>query len=199
MFSFWTAGFHAGIGASAPTFVRSPFARAPGERARGPARSKTLALAFLAVFGFFGPSVTAPAQQPPTPPAVSFEKSTLVIDTTNGERKFDVELALTPGQHQRGLMFRQKLGAQEGMLFDFVTTEPRAFWMANTLIPLDMLFIHANGTIARIHANAEPLSTSSIDSGVPVRAVLEINGGAARLLGIKPGDTVRHPIFSNAK
>ena len=153
----------------------------------------------LVAFGLASLPAPAPAQQPPAPPAVSYEKSSLVIDTANGERKFDVELALTPEQHQRGLMFRQKLGAQEGMLFDFVTSEPRAFWMANTLIPLDMLFIHADGTIARIHANAEPLSTRNIESGVPVRAVLEINGGAARLLGIKPGDTVRHPIFGNAK
>jgi uncharacterized membrane protein (UPF0127 family) len=96
-------------------------------------------------------------------------------------------------------MFRQKLGVHEGMLFDFVATQPLSFWMANTLIPLDMLFIQADGTIARIHANAEPLSTRNIDSGSPVRAVLEINGGAARMLGIKPGDKVRHAIFGNAK
>jgi uncharacterized membrane protein (UPF0127 family) len=135
----------------------------------------------------------------PAPPAVSFDKSSLVIDTAGGELKFDVEMALTPEQHQRGLMFRQKLGAHEGMLFDFVKEQLVSFWMANTLIPLDMLFIHADGRIARIHANAEPLSTRNIDSDVPVRAVLEINGGAARLLGIKPGDKVRHPIFGNAK
>ncbi len=135
----------------------------------------------------------------PAPPAVAFEKSSLVIDTAAGEQKFDIELALTPEQQQRGLMFRQKLGVHEGMLFDFVRTQPLSFWMANTLIPLDMLFINADGTIARIHANAEPLSTRNIDSGSPVRAVLEINGGAARMLGIKPGDTVRHAVFGNAK
>lgn len=138
------------------------------------------------------------AQQPPPPPAVSFEKSSLVIDTAGGPRKFDVELALTPQQHQRGLMFRQKLGAEEGMLFDFGSVQPLSFWMANTLIPLDMLFIDADGTILRVHANAQPLSTRNIDSGSPARAVLEINGGAARLLGIKAGDKVRHAIFGNA-
>ncbi|HEX2889794.1 DUF192 domain-containing protein [Vineibacter terrae] len=151
----------------------------------------------LVAFGVAG--TPAPAQSPPPPPAVSFEKSSLVIDTAAGEQKFDVELALTPEQQQRGLMFRQKLGVHEGMLFDFVATQTLSFWMANTLIPLDMLFIDADGTIARIHANAEPLSTRTIDSGTPVRAVLEINGGAARMLGIKPGDKVRHAIFGNAK
>jgi uncharacterized membrane protein (UPF0127 family) len=96
-------------------------------------------------------------------------------------------------------MFRQKLGAHEGMLFDFVHTQPLSFWMANTLIPLDMLFISADGKILHIHANAEPLSTRGIGSGVPARAVLEINGGAARLLGIRTGDIVHHAVFGNAK
>ena len=135
----------------------------------------------------------------PAPPAVSFEKSSLVIDTANGPQTFEVELALTPDQQQRGLMFRQKLGAQEGMLFDFGSPQPLSFWMANTLIPLDMLFIDGEGRIVRIHANAEPLSTRGIASGVPARAVLEINGGASRLLGIKAGDMVRHALFGNVR
>ncbi len=137
--------------------------------------------------------------QQPVPPAVSFEKSSLVIDTGGGPLTFEVELALTPDQQQRGLMFRQKLGAKEGMLFDFGSPQPLSFWMANTLIPLDMLFIDGDGKIVRIHTNAEPLSTRAITSGVPARAVLEINGGASRLLGIKPGDVVRHAVFGNAK
>jgi uncharacterized membrane protein (UPF0127 family) len=70
--------------------------------------------------------------------------------------------------------------------------------MKNTLIPLDMVFIAANGTVKHVHANAVPMSTETISSRFPVRAVLEINGGSAALLGIKPGDTVRHPIFGNA-
>jgi len=162
-----------------------------------PVIARLVAACLIVVLGFAAP--LAPAAAQPAPPAVSFEKSTLVIDTAGGEQKFDIELALTPEQQQRGLMFRQKLGVHEGMLFDFVQTQPLSFWMANTLIPLDMLFINADGTIARIHANAEPLSTRNIDSGSPVRAVLEINGGAARMLGIKPGDKVRHAVFGNAK
>lgn len=138
-------------------------------------------------------------QLPGAPSPMAFDRSTLTIDTSVGERKFDVELALTPEQHQRGLMFRKTMGAMEGMLFDNGTERPTAFWMANTLIPLDMLFIAGDGTIVRIHANAVPLSTDTIPSGAPVRGVLELNGGAARMLGIKPGDKVRHAIFGNAK
>ena len=95
-------------------------------------------------------------------------------------------------------MFREKLGAYDGMLFDFYQDAPVSFWMKNTLIPLDMVFIAGDGTIKHVHANAVPMSTDTIPSEFPVRAVLDINGGSARLLGIKPGDTVKHPIFGNA-
>jgi uncharacterized membrane protein (UPF0127 family) len=156
-------------------------------------------LGLVAVSLVSGWTVPSSHAQQPAPPAVSFEKSSLVIDTAGGPLTFEVELALTPEQQQRGLMFRQKLGAKEGMLFDFGSPQPLSFWMANTLIPLDMLFIDGAGRIVRIHANAEPLSTRAITSGAPARAVLEINGGASRLLGIKPGDVVRHAIFGNGK
>jgi len=129
---------------------------------------------------------------------IKFQRSSLVIDTGKREIKFDVDLALNDAERARGLMFRDKLGPYEGMLFDFFQEAPVAFWMKNTLIPLDMLFIANDGTIKHIHANATPLSTDSIPSEYPVRAVLEINGGSARLLGIKPGDKVKHPIFGNA-
>lgn len=156
-------------------------------------------LGLVAVSLVAGWTVLSSQAQQPAPPAVSFEKSNLVIDTAGGPLTFEVELALTPDQQQRGLMFRQKLGAKEGMLFDFGSPQPLSFWMANTLIPLDMLFIDGEGKIVRVHANAEPLSTRAITSGVPARAVLEINGGASRLLGIKPGDVVRHALFGNEK
>jgi uncharacterized membrane protein (UPF0127 family) len=112
--------------------------------------------------------------------------------------KFNVELARNDAERERGLMFREKLGPYEGMLFDFMREQPVSFWMKNTLIPLDMLFIGGDGTIRSIHANAVPRSTDSIPAGHPVRAVLEINGGSARLLGIKVGDKVKHPIFGDA-
>ena len=129
---------------------------------------------------------------------VQFKRSSLVIDTGARQIKFDVELALNDVERARGLMFREKLGPYEGMLFDFYREEPVGFWMKNTLIPLDMVFIAGDGTIRHIHANAKPHSTDTIPSEYPVRAVLEINGGSARLLGIKAGDKVKHPIFGNA-
>ena len=127
-----------------------------------------------------------------------FKRSSLVVVTGGREIKFDVDLALDDVQRARGLMFREKLGPYEGMLFDFYKEAPVSFWMKNTLIPLDMIFIAADGTIRSIHANAVPHSTETIPSQFPVRAVLEINGGSAKLLGIKPGDKVLHPIFGNA-
>ena len=129
---------------------------------------------------------------------VTFPRSSLVVVTGGRELKFDVDLALNDSQRSHGLMFREKLGPYEGMLFDFHQEAPVSFWMKNTLIPLDMVFIAADGTVRHVHANAVPLSTDSIPSQFPVRAVLEINGGSARLLGIKPGDKVKHPIFGNA-
>jgi len=129
---------------------------------------------------------------------VPFKRSSLVVVSGGRDIKFDVELALDDAQRSRGLMFREKLGPYEGMLFDFYKEAPVSFWMKNTLIPLDMIFIAADGTIKSIHANAVPHSTETIPSQFPVRAVLEINGGSAKLLGIKPGDKVLHPIFGNA-
>ena len=129
---------------------------------------------------------------------ITFQKSSLVVVTASREIKFEVELALNDAERSRGLMYREKLGPYDGMLFDFYQDAPVSFWMKNTLIPLDMVFIAGDGTIKHVHANAVPLSTEAVPSQFPVRAVLEINGGSARLLGIKPGDKVKHPIFGNA-
>jgi uncharacterized membrane protein (UPF0127 family) len=129
---------------------------------------------------------------------IVFKRSSLVVVSGGREIKFEIELATNEAERERGLMFRKQLGAYEGMLFDFYREMPVSFWMKNTLIPLDMVFIAADGTIRNVHANAVPLSTDTIPSEYPVRAVLEINGGSARLLGIKPGDKVRHQIFGNA-
>jgi len=130
---------------------------------------------------------------------LTYPRSSLVIATAAGrDLKFDVELALDDEHRAHGLMFRKKLGPYEGMLFDFFQEMPVSFWMKNTLIPLDMVFIAADGTIKHVHANAVPQTTDPIPSNYPVRAVLEINGGSARLLGIKPGDKVKHAIFGNA-
>ena len=128
---------------------------------------------------------------------LSYPRSSLVIVAGGRDLKFDVELALDDLHRAHGLMYRKQLGPYQGMLFDFFQEMPVSFWMKNTLIPLDMLFIAGDGTIKHIQANAVPLSTDPIPSQYPVRAVLEINGGSAALLGIKPGDKVKHPIFGN--
>jgi uncharacterized membrane protein (UPF0127 family) len=129
---------------------------------------------------------------------IQFKKSSLVIVTASRELKFDVDMATNDAERARGLMFRKQLGPYEGMLFDFYQEMPVSFWMKNTLIPLDMVFIAGDGTVKHVHANAVPMSTDTIPSRFPVRAVLEINGGSAALLGIKPGDKVKHPIFGTS-
>lgn len=126
--------------------------------------------------------------------AQAFE--TLSITMPGGQRQtFKVEVARNDADRAQGLMFRRSMPADQGMLFDFGRVEPVAMWMQNTYLPLDMLFIRADGTIARIAANTEPLSTRTISSGEPVLSVLELNAGTAARLGIKAGDRVEHPIF----
>lgn len=131
--------------------------------------------------------------QGPASPAAALES--LAIVSGDKRHAFQVEVMRTPEQRARGLMHRRYLPADRGMLFDFGRTEPVAMWMENTYIPLDMLFIRADGTIARIAENTEPLSQRTIPSGEPVLSVLEINGGVSRSLGLKPGDRVEHPLF----
>ena len=130
-------------------------------------------------------------------PAQAAGESTLEIVSKTGVHAFAVELANNDDERSRGLMFRKKLPEGHGMLFDFEHDQPVAFWMHNTYIPLDMIFIRGDGSILRIAENAEPLSDRLIPSGGPVRAVLEVIGGTARKLGIAPGDRVTSPIFNS--
>ena len=125
--------------------------------------------------------------------AQTFEPLTIV--SQSGRHAFAVEVARSDADRAQGLMYRRSMPPDRGMLFDFQRVQPLSMWMQNTYIPLDMLFIRADGTIARIAENAEPLSTRTIPSGEPVLAVLELNGGTAARLGIKAGDRVEHPIF----
>ena len=120
----------------------------------------------------------------------------VIVTASGGVHRFTVEVARSRAEQERGLMFRDSLADDRGMLFDWGGMAPAAMWMKNTLIPLDMLFIDADGTILDIFANAVPGSLDVITAGVPVRAVLELNGGAAKRLGLKPGDRVRHPMFA---
>ena len=129
-------------------------------------------------------------------PAVAQSLEKLVIQTSSGPKSFDVEVMRTDEERAKGLMNRRYLPAERGMLFDFKVEQPVSMWMMNTYIPLDMLFIRKDGTIARIAEMTEPLSTRTIASGENVLGVLEINGGISAKLGIKPGDKVQHGLFS---
>jgi uncharacterized membrane protein (UPF0127 family) len=120
---------------------------------------------------------------------------TLEIATKTGVHVFAVEIADNDAERAKGLMYRKELPEGQGMLFDFHREQDVSFWMQNTYIPLDMIFIRGDGRILRIAENTEPLSTRLIPSGGPVRAVLEVIGGTARKLGIEPGDRVASPIF----
>lgn len=119
----------------------------------------------------------------------------LTVVTTSGRHVFQVEVMRTPDQRSKGLMFRRFMPADRGMLFDFERVEPVAMWMQNTFISLDMVFIRADGTVARIAEQTEPLSTRTIPSGEPVLGVLEVNAGIASKIGLKAGDKVEHSLF----
>ncbi|WP_279479681.1 DUF192 domain-containing protein [Aureimonas sp. SK2] len=121
------------------------------------------------------------------------EAETATLVTASGRHPIAVEIADTPKAREIGLMHREELAADSGMLFDFHETRPVSMWMKNTLIPLDMLFIDKSGTVVRIARNAQPHSLETISSGKPVRYVLEINGGAAAGYGAKAGDKLEHP------
>src|SRR5450755_378810 len=123
------------------------------------------------------------------------DRQTVEIASKNGVHAFSVEMAENDAERAKGLMYRKELPEGKGMLFDFKREQEVSFWMENTYIPLDMLFIRGDGTILRIAENTEPLSTKMIPSGGPVLAVLEVIGGTARKYGIAPGDRVAHPIF----
>lgn len=122
----------------------------------------------------------------------------LSVSSAGGVHDFSVEIVDTKESMARGLMHREHLDQGAGMLFDFKRVRHINFWMKNTLIPLDIIFIKADGTIANIAENTTPLSEDSIPAAEPVLGVLEINGGLSAKLGIKPGDRVHHRIFGNA-
>jgi len=127
-----------------------------------------------------------------------FPTAPLTIVTASGPQRFTVEVATTPAQMEQGLMFRRSLAPDAGMIFDFTAPAAAAMWMKNTLIPLDMLFVDAQGRIIGIHERAVPESLDTIASPAPARAVIELNGGTAARLGIRAGDKVLFPqIFGN--
>ena len=127
-----------------------------------------------------------------------FEKDHIRVKKQDGEvLHFEVELAQGPWQQQRGLMHRTELAENAGMLFLFGDERMRNFWMKNTLIPLDIIFLRSDGTIHHIHHNARPQDLSRITSKYPSSAVLEVNGGVSDRMGIKEGDKVLYETFRN--
>jgi uncharacterized membrane protein (UPF0127 family) len=123
-------------------------------------------------------------------------QDTIEIVTSSGVHAFTVELATNDAERERGLMFRKELPEGHGMLFNFEHDRPVAFWMHNTYISLDMIFIRGDGRILHVAENTQPMSDALIPSGGPVRAVLEVIAGTARKFHIAPGDRVTGSIFA---
>ena len=152
------------------------------DRRRGPVRSLLFA-AVLVLLGWSGVAANAAELEP------------LEIVTRSGVQVFSVELARTEEERATGLMYRKELADGRGMLFDFTPEQQVSMWMKNTFIPLDMIFIRADGRILRIAENTEPQSTRIISSGGLAKGVLEVIAGTAKKYGIAPGDKVGHPLF----
>jgi hypothetical protein len=130
--------------------------------------------------------------------SAEMRRETLTLVTSKGERIIQIEVASTTEEKSLGLMFRTSLADDAGMLFPYAPPQELTMWMRNTYIPLDMVFIRADGTVHRIEVKTEPLSERVISSKGAVTAVLELAGGAAERLGLKPGDQVRHPQYFHA-
>lgn len=152
-------------------------------------------LAALAVL----PATALAQETDPTGPQPALPKEKLVITSKDGaSHSFDVEMALTPDQQTVGEMFRTEIPADGGMLFDWGFAHESQMWMKNTLVPLDMVFINADGSIRAIAEDTTPRSLAVIDSRGSVRATLELQGGITAKLNIRVGDVVHQRIFGNA-
>jgi len=178
--------------------------------AKKPVLLKLLVLCIVAGASFYGymnieQSVSVDEKPVKIPPPIrltpqeapqSLEKESIKISTAEGKtHSFVVELAKTREQQKIGMMYRMRTEPMTGMLFLFDDVKERSFWMKNTFIPLDIIFIQKDGIIAHIHENAEPHNLKGVKSGKPVAAVLEIAGGEASKLGINVGDRVSHSFF----
>lgn len=149
-------------------------------------------------FAIFAASIFAVACSPSGSDVVEGPVTPLAVDTAQGSHRFSVEIADDNAERAQGLMNRHSMDRDHGMLFIYDKDQPVSFWMKNTYIPLDLIFISSEGVVRRVSMNAEPHDLDGIPSGEPVRAVLEVNAGTAIALGIKPGDRVRHAAFGTA-
>jgi uncharacterized protein len=174
---------------------RWPHGSSRQARRRQTQMERTLAFAItvslaLAVFLTFSPDstlATGPARLEP-----------VVVETAEGSFTFITEIADTPELRRRGLMFRHQLPQDRAMLFDWGRVAPVSMWMRNTHVSLDMIFIAPGGRVVRIAERTEPLSDTTIPSGEPVAAVLEVVAGTAQRIGLEPGDRVHHPMFERS-
>ena len=144
---------------------------------------------FAAVLAVSTPQAFAQGTTAITHAQMGLHQVPLIIHSANGAHHFTVEIAATPEQQEIGLMFRRSIAPNHGMIFPYDPPQEVAFWMKNTLIPLDMVFIRADGRIGRI-ATARALDETPVPGGGTIAAVLEIRGGRAREIGIKAGDRV---------
>ncbi|MGU3577190.1 DUF192 domain-containing protein [Brucellaceae bacterium C25G] len=127
------------------------------------------------------------------PMRLEVDANPLVFQTNQGDKTIELEIADTDESRMRGLMFRTDLPQQRGMLFDFKQVRLVIMWMKNTPLPLDMVFLHQDGTIAVIRENTTPFSENIVSSGEPVAYVIELNAGMAKTLGLQAGDKAVHP------
>ena len=158
----------------------------------GPVRAFFLGSA-LALAGFLAPG--APPAMAQSEAQARLETEKLVLATATGRYEFEVEIADEPQEQAVGLMHRESMPPRHGMLFDFGVSRMVTMWMRNTILSLDMIFIREDGTIARIAERTTPYSETVIPSGEPVRYVLELNAGMARMIGLKPSDRAIGPRF----
>ena len=127
--------------------------------------------------------------------AANLPRDVLLVETGSSQYRFEVEVADDPAERAEGLMYRQSLADNAGMLFLYPQPQPVEFWMKNTPLSLDIVFVRADGTIARIAANTTPMSEDRISSREPVLAVLEVKAGIMQQLGIAAGDRLRNPKY----
>lgn len=140
----------------------------------------------------FPAAVAAPAQKAyPDAQATLPQVEASVVTATGRTHRFRLEVAASGEEKERGLMFRTALAADEGMLFLYGESLPRYMWMKNTLIPLDMLFLDAEGRILHLHPGAQPHSLEPVGARLPIRSVVELQGGISEKLGIRIGDVLR--------
>lgn len=164
--------------------------------AAGAARRRGIALLAASLIAS---SALAPARadEPPRESLDHYPTADVSVESGGHSHVFHVWIADTAAREQQGLMYVKRLGPGRGMLFIFPSPQVGTFWMKNTLIALDLLFIAPDGRIIRIAANAQPMSEATIESMGIVRGVLEVAGGTSERLGIKAGDRVRHPAFGS--